>query len=40
MYAIDKLAEVSPIFVRQDCLKDGRPENKKIQEELPCLVSG
>jgi len=39
MYAKDKLAEVSPIFVRQDCPEDGRPKNKKVQEERPCLVS-
>jgi hypothetical protein len=39
-YAEDKLAEVLPIFVRQDCPKDGRAENKKVQEELPSLVSG
>jgi len=30
---------VSPIFVRQDCPEDGRPKNKNVQEELPCLVS-
>jgi hypothetical protein len=39
-YAEDKLAEVSPILVRQDCPKNGRPKNKKVQEELPCFVSG